>query len=60
MTNHLKIYLDHFGYDVTDFVPCEYCGKKMIDPHHLSNRGMGGNPTGLFACVDCESEIGSN
>ena len=40
---HTKIYLKHFGYDVTDFVPCETCGAKAVDIHHIEARGMGGN-----------------
>lgn len=31
------------GYDITDFIPCEICGKKAVDIHHISSRGMGGS-----------------
>jgi len=43
MKKHTKIYLDAMGYDVTDFVPCEVCGSKAVDIHHIEARGMGGS-----------------
>ena len=43
MKKHVKIYLDHFGYDVNSYVPCEVCGRKAVDIHHLKCRGMGGS-----------------
>jgi len=42
MKQHTKIYFDYFGYDVTDFIPCEICGKMANDIHHIHARGMGG------------------
>jgi predicted restriction endonuclease len=36
-------YLNHFGYDITDFIPCEVCGKTAIDIHHIEARGIGGS-----------------
>ena len=45
MKNHTKIYFKHFGYDVTDFVPCEICKGKAVDIHHIDCRGMGGSKT---------------
>lgn len=47
MKPHTKIYLKHFGYDETDFIPCEVCGAKAVDIHHIDARGMGGDPKGL-------------
>lgn len=41
MTNHCKVYLKHFGYTIADFIPCEVCGSKAIDIHHLYGRGKG-------------------
>ena len=43
MKPHTKIYMNHFGYDISSFIPCEVCGKKAIDIHHLECRGMGGS-----------------
>ena len=45
MKPHTKIYLTYFGYDTTDFIPCEVCGSQSTDIHHLSCRGMGGSKT---------------
>lgn len=43
-----------FGYDASDFIPCELCGAKAVDLHHIECRGMGGskdkdNPANLMA-----------
>lgn len=45
MKKHVKIYLDYFGYDTSDFIPCEMCGAKSVDIHHIEPRGMGGSKT---------------
>jgi len=37
-----RIYMQHFGYDISDFIPCEICGAKAVDIHHIKSRGMGG------------------
>lgn len=34
--------MDFFGYHLTDFIPCELCGGKAVDVHHIECRGMGG------------------
>ena len=33
------------GYDETDWIPCEVCGAKAVDIHHIEARGMGGSKT---------------
>lgn len=43
MRNHTKVYLKAFGYDVSDFIPCEVCYSKAVDIHHIEARGMGGS-----------------
>lgn len=43
MKNYTKIYLEYFGYTSADFIPCEVCGKKAVDIHHIDARGMGGS-----------------
>ena len=43
MKKHTKIYLNYFGYDTTDFIPCEVCGAIANDIHHITARGMGGS-----------------
>lgn len=42
MQKHTKIYLKAFGYDESDFIPCEVCFAKAVDIHHIEARGMGG------------------
>jgi len=39
MTKHCKIYMTHFGYGETDFIPCEACSSKSSDIHHIHGRG---------------------
>jgi 5-methylcytosine-specific restriction endonuclease McrA len=49
MRKHTKIYLEYFGYDLhnpSQYVPCERCTSPSTDIHHLTPRGMGGDPTG--------------
>jgi 5-methylcytosine-specific restriction endonuclease McrA len=61
---HTKIYLKHFGYDISDFVPCEVCGSQAVDIHHIESRGMGGTKKidtidNLMAlCRECHLELG--
>ena len=45
MQKHTKIYLDFFAYGMhTDvFIPCEFCGNRSVDVHHLEGRGEGKN-----------------
>ena len=43
MQKHTKIYMAYFGYDASDFIPCELCGAKAVDIHHIDCRGMGGS-----------------
>jgi len=42
MKNHTKIYMSHFGYTLDSFIPCEICGCRAVDLHHITARGMGG------------------
>lgn len=34
--------MSFFGYDISDFIPCEVCGAQAQDIHHIECRGMGG------------------
>lgn len=64
MKKHVKLYLDYFGYDVSDFIPCEVCGSQAVDIHHIKARGMGGSKKldtidNLQAlCRECHIEYG--
>lgn len=64
MKKHVFVYFDYFGYDVSDFIPCEICQKKAVDINHIDARGMGGSKTkdvieNLQAlCRECHIEYG--
>jgi 5-methylcytosine-specific restriction endonuclease McrA len=61
---HTKIYLEYFDYSLECFVPCEVCGNRAVDIHHIDCRGMGGGKTkdtieNLMAlCRSCHLEYG--
>ena len=56
--------MDYFGYDINSFIPCEMCGMKAQDIHHVEARGMGGskhadNIENLMAlCRQCHIDFG--
>lgn len=64
MKNHTKVYLNHFGYGIEDFIPCELCGNRAVDIHHINARGMGSSKDkdtidNLMAlCRPCHIEYG--
>ena len=45
MQKHVKLYMKHYDYGEQDFVPCEHCGSKSVDIHHIDPKGMGGSKT---------------
>lgn len=63
MKKYTKIYLDHFGYDTSDFIPCELCGSEAKDIHHIQARSIAKSKendiTNLMAlCRKCHYEFG--
>jgi len=40
MQKHTKIYMNFFGYEISDTILCEMCSSPCQDIHHLSPRGM--------------------
>jgi hypothetical protein len=56
--------MSFFGYDQSDFIPCEICGTQAIDIHHIECRGMGGTKqpetiSNLMAvCRPCHEKYG--
>jgi len=42
LKKHVKVYLDYFGYGEQDFIPCEICGKRANDIHHVKYKSRGG------------------
>ena len=45
MPKHKDIYFKFHGYQIQEDVICEYCGSMAVDIHHISAKGMGGNPS---------------
>ena len=43
MKKHTKIYMKYFNYVLDDFIPCEVCGSRAVDIHHIEHRGAGGS-----------------
>ena len=42
MKIHTKVYFDFFHYGEQDFIPCEMCGAKAVDIHHLTKQSKFG------------------
>jgi len=38
LQKHTKIYMQFFSYVENDFIPCEMCGSRAVDIHHLERR----------------------
>lgn len=60
MQRHTKVYMDYFGYGEQDFIPCENCGNRAIDVHHINYRSHCGedvieNLIGL--CRSCHNAV---
>ena len=64
MKKYTRTYLTYFGYDETDFIPCEVCNKQAVDIHHIEAKGMGGSKTKdnieniMALCRDCHIKYG--
>jgi len=40
MKPYTKTYFDFFGFTIADFIPCEICGERAIDIHHIWARSI--------------------
>jgi len=63
MKPYTKVYLNHFGYTIADFIPCEVCGKKAVDINHIEARSrrkdLLNEISNLMAmCRECHIEKG--
>lgn len=43
MQKHTLNYMQGMGFDSSDTILCEVCGKVAVDLHHINARGMGGS-----------------
>lgn len=61
MQKYTKIYLEKFKLTTGDFIPCECCGKKATEIHHLLGRK--GNllnklENSMAVCRTCHDDYG--
>lgn len=56
--------MDYFEYVIDDVIPCEVCGNRAQDIHHIECRGMGGSKSAdvvenlMAVCRQCHIEYG--
>lgn len=56
--------MKHFGYALDDFIPCEVCGNRGVDIHHIDCKGMGGRESTdnienlMSVCRQCHVKFG--
>ncbi len=64
MQSYTKKYMDHFGFDISDYIPCELelhdlgCTGKSTEIHHIRGRGpdFTDNVNNLIAlCRSCHN-----
>tara|TARA_R110000824_G_scaffold64463_3_gene168383 strand:+ start:441 stop:749 length:309 start_codon:yes stop_codon:yes gene_type:complete len=62
MRKHTKVYMDFFDFGEQDFVPCEMCGSKAVDVHHLTKQSKFGSKKEkdfienlIGVCRDCHN-----
>ena len=62
MVKHKKVYFEATGLSPVEFVPCEVCGGRAVDIHHIQPRGMGGSKSRdtienlMAVCRPCHHE----
>jgi 5-methylcytosine-specific restriction endonuclease McrA len=65
MKPYTKTYMKYFGYDTSDFIPCEICGNNASDIHHLEPRSIAKAKENFIdnlmaLCRNCHDECGKN
>ena len=63
MTSYGKVFLEAFGLDETDFIPCSICQKQSVDFHHIISRsrfreGLNMIENVLPVCRKCHQDFG--
>ena len=38
---HTRVYMEYFGYQIPEDIPCEITGEPAVDVHHINGRGPG-------------------
>lgn len=57
--------MDYFGYSETEFMPCEICGARIADIHHLVPKSLSKAKVNLIdnligVCRDCHDNCHRN
>jgi len=66
MINYKQLYLSSFRYGEQDFIPCEICGNRAVDIHHIEPKGMGGSKEKdhienlIAVCRECHNKCHDN
>lgn len=63
MKPYTKKYMSFFGYTTADFIPCECCGEKSVDIHHIIARSIARNLINhisnlMAVCRNCHEKYG--
>ena len=65
MKPYVKTYLAYFGYDESSWIPCEICGAKCVEIHHLEPKSIAKAKENLIdnligICRECHNLCHSN
>jgi len=65
MKPYVKTYLTYFSYSEGDFIPCEVCGAKCVEVHHLEPKSIAKAKENLIdnligVCRDCHNQCHSS
>ena len=67
MKTHTKVYMQFFDYGEQDFIPCEMCGAKATDIHHIERQSRFGKKKEkdfiehlIGVCRDCHIKAESD
>jgi len=65
MKKYTKTYFKYFGYDISDWIPCEYCGRTGIDIHHIEPQSTAKKlwdtiENLVSLCRECHNMAGAN
>ena len=61
--NYKQKYLSFKGYGEQDFIPCEVCGARAVDVHHILFRSHGGTDEVeniILLCRNCHNKAHNN